>query len=133
VENKYSPQPLNTHSPLPRRRQLDYCTPCRRNPSVRISEAAQPALVFCPSGKHPGDSLVCELGGLGYFDVGLSVGVRAEKNGCVIVSLLGASGEMVEGDVRWDVGEFWDWLGKCCDTLGFVWMLSSGGMFAEGH
>jgi hypothetical protein len=36
-------------------------------------------------------------------------------------------------DVRWDVGEFWDWLGKCCDTLGFVWMLSSGGMFAEGH
>jgi hypothetical protein len=77
--------------------------------------------------------LVCELGGLGYFDVGLSVGVRAEKNGCVIVSLLGASGEMVEGDVRWDVGEFWDWLGKCCDTLGFVWMLSSGGMFAEGH
>jgi hypothetical protein len=96
VENKYSPQPLHTHSPLPRRRQLDYCTPCRRNPSVRISEAAQPALVFCPSGKHPGDSLVCELGGLGYFDVGLSVGVRAEKNGCVIVSLLGASGEMVE-------------------------------------
>jgi hypothetical protein len=57
--------------------------------ALELAKLLSLALFFSPSGKHPDDSLVCELGGLGYFDVGLSVGVRAEKNGCMVVSLLG--------------------------------------------
>jgi hypothetical protein len=88
VENKHNPQSLHMYSPLSHLWQLHYCRSRRRNPRVGIGKAAQPALLFSPSGKRPVDSLVYELGGLGYFDVGLSVGVWAEENGGIVVSLL---------------------------------------------
>lgn len=72
----------------------------------------QPALLFSPPGKHPDDSLVCELGGLGYFDVGLSVGVWAGKNCCMSDLFMGVSGEEGERwwkvDVAWVVGGGWE-------------------------